>query len=86
MIDEILSSVFEYEFSLLCRMAEETKIKGGNLVIALSALREIAISVPPPPHPLFLVLIWGLLDPILQCVLSIFIFLYMVNASTMESI
>ena len=29
-------------------VAKETKIKGGNLVIALSALREIAISIPLP--------------------------------------
>ena len=36
-------------------------------------LREIAISVPLTLHP-FLVLIWGLLDPVLQCVLPIFVF------------
>ena len=43
-------------------------------------LREIAISVPLTLphltlHP-FLVLIWGLLDPVLQCVLSILVFPY----------
>ena len=71
-------------------LAKETKIKGGNLVIALSALREIAISVPLPSSLSFVSAHLGLLDPILQCVLSISIFLYqsiyMVNISTMESI
>ena len=59
--------------------AKETKIKESNLVIApLSVQREIAISVPLTLPHLTLhpssVLIWGLLDPVLQCVLPIFVF------------
>ena len=71
------SSVVQFE---CCWQRKPKSKKVILLQPSLSVLREIAISVPLTLphltlHP-FLVLIWGLLDPVLQCVLSILVFPY----------
>ena len=68
------SSAVKFE----CWQREPKSKKVILLQSSLSVLREIAISVPLTLPRLTLhpssVLIWGLLDPVLQCVLPIFVF------------